>query len=206
MTSAEALDNLCDLELPKRKSLRQKADAIKPMRCKNLIAILENPKDARNIGTFLRNVNAFGVDKAYIVSPHLWLNRNWHDLRENSALMGTSASAVKWTFFRIFRTTEECFAHLEKKGFVSVATSPHAYGKANYRLDECNFTGPKQLAIWFGSEGSGLSDIALKRCAWSVSIPMFGIIESLNLGTSSGLVLYEATRQRRAFVESKKSR
>jgi tRNA (guanosine-2'-O-)-methyltransferase len=32
-----------------------------------------------------------------------------------------------------------------------------------------------------------------------VSVPMFGMIESLNLGTSSGIVLYEVAKQRRAY-------
>jgi tRNA (guanosine-2'-O-)-methyltransferase len=33
-----------------------------------------------------------------------------------------------------------------------------------------------------------------------ISIPMFGMIESLNLGTSSGIVLYEVTKQRREYA------
>lgn len=188
----------------KRISVRQKADAIRDLRCKNLIAVLENPKDQRNIGSFLRNVNALGVEKAYIVTNHLWSGKSWIDLRENRALMGTSASAVKWTFFRIFRDSASAFDHLERKDFVSVATSPHVKGKITYSLDNCDFTRAKRLAVWFGTEGSGLSDLALERCAWSVAIPMAGIIESFNLGTSSGIVLYEATRQRRAFQEARR--
>lgn len=50
-------------------SVRKRADAIKPFRCKNLIAVLENPTDVRNIGTVIRNVNALGVEKIYIVDP-----------------------------------------------------------------------------------------------------------------------------------------
>jgi tRNA G18 (ribose-2'-O)-methylase SpoU len=40
---------------------------------------------------------------------------------------------------------------------------------------------------------------ALERSDVCINIPMFGIIESLNLGTSSGIVLYEITKQRRVF-------
>ena len=46
--------------------LRQRAKAIKQYRCKNLVAVLENPMDIRNIGTVIRNVNALGVEKTYI--------------------------------------------------------------------------------------------------------------------------------------------
>ncbi len=44
-------------ELPKkqRRSVRLRADAIKPYRCKNLIAVIENPRDVKNIGTIIRN-------------------------------------------------------------------------------------------------------------------------------------------------------
>jgi tRNA (guanosine-2'-O-)-methyltransferase len=55
--------------------------------------------------------------------------------------------------------------------------------------------------VWFGNEGIGISNAALENSELCVNIPMFGIIESLNLGTSSGIVLYEITRQRRAFQD-----
>jgi tRNA G18 (ribose-2'-O)-methylase SpoU len=57
----------------------------------------------------------------------------------------------------------------------------------------------KKLAVWFGNEGKGISKAALERSDLCINIPMFGIIESFNLGTSSGIVLYEITKQRRVF-------
>jgi tRNA (guanosine-2'-O-)-methyltransferase len=56
------------------------------------------------------------------------------------------------------------------------------------------------------SEGVDISGLALEQSELGVNIPMFGIIESLNLGTSSGIVLYEITKQRRAFQEKLKAR
>ena len=49
-----------------------------------------------------------------------------------------------------------------------------------------------------------ISDLAVERSEMCVSIPMFGMIESLNLGTTSGIVLYEITKQRREFQEKYK--
>ena len=49
-------------------TLRARADKIKDFRCENLIAVIEQPDDPRNIGTIIRNVNALGVEKAYVVS------------------------------------------------------------------------------------------------------------------------------------------
>ena len=49
--------------------VRDISKAVKPYRCKNLIAVIEDPNDIRNIGTIIRNVNALGVEKTYIVDP-----------------------------------------------------------------------------------------------------------------------------------------
>jgi tRNA (guanosine-2'-O-)-methyltransferase len=111
-------------------SLRARADRIKDFRCKNLIAVIEQPEDLRNIGTIIRNVI----------------------------------------------------------------------------LHEADYTKLKKLAVWFGNEGIGISRLALERSEFCVNIPMFGIIESLNLGTSSGIVFYEITKQRRAFQEKLKAK
>lgn len=182
-----------------RASVRKRANAIKSFRCKNLIAVVEDPHDIKNIGTVIRNVNALGVEKVYIVDPRKSLPDDWEAMRERKSLSGTSVSAVKWTFVRRFDSTEACFNHLEKKGFVSVVTSPHVKGKTNVYLHEGDYTKPTKLAVWFGSETRGISPLAVERSAMCVAIPMFGMIESLNLGTSSGIVLYEVTKQRREY-------
>lgn len=182
-----------------RSSVREKANAIKEFRCKNLIAVLEDPADMRNIGTVLRNVNALGVEKAYIVDPRRALPDDWQDMRERRSLSKPSVSAVKWTFVKRFDSTEDCLDHLERNGFTSVVTSPHVKGKTNVYLHEGDFTEAPKLAVWFGNETRGISPLAVERSQMCVAIPMFGMIESLNLGTSSGIVLYEVAKQRRSY-------
>src|SRR5690606_31855464 len=112
-----------------KSSARLRADAVKAYRCKHLIAVLENPMDIRNIGTVIRNVNALGVDKTYIVDPRRALPDDWQDMRERPSLSKTSVSAVKWSFVKRFDSTEDCLAHLEKNNFTSIVTSPHVKGK-----------------------------------------------------------------------------
>ena len=180
-------------------SARERADEIKLFRCKNLVAVIENPADFRNIGTVIRNANAMGVEKVYVVDPGKRQPDDWQDMREKRMLSGPSVSAIKWTFVKRFESTEGCLAHLEKHGFVSVVTSPHIKGKKSIYLHEGDFAAEAKLAVWFGTEGSGISDLAVERSAMCVAVPMFGMIESLNLGTCSGIVLYEVTKQRRAY-------
>jgi tRNA (guanosine-2'-O-)-methyltransferase len=179
-------------------TVRQRAKEIKPYKSKNLIAVIEDPKDIKNIGTVIRNVNALGVEKTYIVDPRRALPENWQEMRENKTLSGISVSAVKWSFVKRFDSTEACILHLEKNGYVSIVTSPHVKGRKNVILHEGDYTHAK-LAVWFGSESRGISDLAVKHSEMCVSIPMFGMIESLNLGTTSGIVLYEITKQRREY-------
>ncbi len=186
-------------EKKSRPSVRKRAEAIKSFRCKNLLAVIEDPNDIKNIGTVIRNVNALGVEKVYIVDPRKSLPDDWESMRERGSLSGTSVSAIKWTFVRRFDSTEECFDHLEKQGYASVVTSPHVKGKTNVFLHEGDYTQHTKLAVWFGNEKRGISELAVKRSDMCVAIPMFGMIESLNLGTSSGIVLYEVTKQRREY-------
>lgn len=187
-------------------SVRKRADAIRPYRCKNLIAVIEDPEDIKNIGTVIRNVNALGVEKVYVVDPKRSLSDDWQELRERRSLSSTSVSAVKWTFVKRFDSTRECLNHLEKNNFSSIVTSPHRKGHRNEILHEADFTAYTKVAVWFGNEGRGITDEAAEASEMCISIPMFGMIESLNLGTSSGIVLYEVTKQRREYQSKFKKR
>lgn len=188
-----------DDKLPEKRPARKRADEIRDFRCKNLIVVIEDPKNPLNIGTVIRNVNALGAEKVYVIDPRRVLPADWDDLRAEPKLSKLSVSAVKWTFVKRFDSTEECLAHLEKNNFVSIVTSPHRKGKLNTILHETDFTTHAKLAVWFGCETRGISDLAVERSESCVSIPMFGMIESLNLGTSSGIVLYEVAKQRREY-------
>ena len=181
-----------------KSEVRKRADGIKDYRCKNMIAVIEEPNDIKNIGTVIRNVNALGVEKTYIVDSRKALPDDWQEMRQRKSLSKTSVSAIKWSFVKRFDSTEQCLDHLEKNRFISIVTSPHVKGKENVILHEADYTCPR-LAVWFGNESRGISDVAVERSKFCVSIPMFGMIESLNLGTTSGIVLYEITKQRREY-------
>ncbi len=189
-----------------KSTVRQRADKIKLYKCKNLIAVIENPNDIVNIGTIIRNVNALGVEKAYVIDPRGSLPDDWEDMRERKSLSKTSVSAIKWSFVKRFDSTEACIAHLEKNQFVSIVTSPHVKGMNNVVLHEGDYTTQTKLAVWFGNESRGISDLAIQNSEMCVNIPMFGMIESLNLGTTSGIVLYEITKQRREYQSKYKRR
>jgi tRNA (guanosine-2'-O-)-methyltransferase len=179
-----------------KSSLREKADSVKNCRCKNLIAVLENPQNIKNIAQTVRNINALGVEKLYIIDPNDKLPDDWHEMRTDAKLVKASSSAIKWSFVKTFRSTEDCIYHLRKNDFVSMVTSPHMKGRKNIVLHEGKYKGMR-LAVWFGNESYGLSEEAVENSIACINIPMCGIVESLNLGTSTGIVLYEIAKQRR---------
>jgi tRNA G18 (ribose-2'-O)-methylase SpoU len=51
-----------------KRPARQRADQLRDFRCKNLIVVIEEPENPRNIGTVIRNVNALGAEKVYVVA------------------------------------------------------------------------------------------------------------------------------------------
>ena len=61
-------------------------------------------------------------------------------------------------------------------------------------LHQADLKGPAAIVI--GSEGSGLGRLVEENCDFTVSIPMFGKINSLNASAAAAVLLYEAVRQR----------
>ena len=183
-------------------TLRIRADKAKEFRCKNLIAVLENPKNIENIGSVIRNVDGLGVEKLYVVDGYKLLPDDWQAMRDKTSLNKISVSAIKWAYVHRFPDTESCIQYLKDNKFTSVVTSPHLKGKKNVMLEDGKFI-QKRLAVWFGNESQGVSEKAVDNSEFCVNIQMSGIIESLNLGTCSGIVLYEITKQRRNFRKNK---
>jgi tRNA (guanosine-2'-O-)-methyltransferase len=105
-------------EKPKSKpTLRARAERIKDFRCKNLIVVIENPDDTRNIGTIIRNVNALGAEKAYVITNAKLLPDEWEEMRTKPKLSAISASAIKWSFVKTYQRYDELLGSLGEERF-----------------------------------------------------------------------------------------
>ncbi len=185
-------------------AIRDRIRKVKHLKNKYFIAVLENPMDIMNIASTLRNVSAFGVEKLYVVGGQK-IFRDFESSRKNKKLTNLSVGSNKWVFVKYFETTEECIAHLKKNLYTIAATSSHIKGRENINLYEGNFT-QRRIAIWFGNETKGISDKAVDLADFCIQIPMGGIVESLNLGTSTGIILSYISYQRLKYIfENKKA-
>ncbi len=127
-----------------------------------------------NMGGIFRNAAAFGANAVILASDCC-------DPFYRKAIR-VSVGACLATPFAWATADEDAVAQLEQAGFKVFALSPG--GKL--ALDELQR--PARAAVLFGAEGSGLPEKVLAR-ATSVRIPMAGKMDSLNVATSSGIVL-----------------
>ena len=73
-------------------------------------------------------------------------------------------------------------------------SDPHNLGAVIRTADAAGLKGPAAIVI--GSEGDGMGRLVAENCDFTVSIPMFGKINSLNASAAAAVLLYEAVRQR----------
>ncbi|MCX6150149.1 MAG: RNA methyltransferase [Ignavibacteriales bacterium] len=149
----------------------------------SLRVVLENIHDPHNVSAILRTCDAVGVPKVsllYTVEKFPKLSRI------------TSASANKWVEKEKFKSVDECYGSLRKDGFRIFASSLNGDSKDFYDLD---FT--KKTAIVIGNEHRGVTKDAVEQADEIFRIPMFGMVQSLNVSVATAVILYEILRQRR---------
>jgi 23S rRNA (guanosine2251-2'-O)-methyltransferase len=148
-----------------------------------LIVVLDGIEDPHNVGAILRTVDAAGADGV--------VRQSRHAAPLEGAAAKASAGAVSHVriaeVVNIARAVEE----LKAAGVWTVGLD--AAGAKAY--DEVDLTLPTAIVV--GAEGSGLRRLVRERCDWLVSIPMSGHVSSLNVSVATGIVLFEAVRQRK---------
>jgi len=169
-----------------------KVERVLAHRQADLRVVLEGVTIAHNASAVIRTCDAAGVLYLDLVAPNPEL------LRFNEAI---STRADKWLEIGVHPAPAACLGPLKKAGFEIVATHLQ---KDTVPYTEIDFGRP--VALVFGSEGEGITDECLAFADKVVRIPMFGMVQSLNLSVSVAVILYEALRQRAAKGYSERSR
>jgi 23S rRNA (guanosine2251-2'-O)-methyltransferase len=147
-----------------------------------LVLILDRVTDVRNFGAIARSADCAGVD--FIVIP----SRGAAQI--NADAVKTSAGALNRMKVCRVDNLKNTIEYLKESGLQIIACHEKTTS------DHFNADLTKPTAIIMGSEENGISNEYLKRSDMQVKIPMVGNIASLNVSVATGIILFEAVKQR----------
>ena len=146
------------------------------------IIILDGIEDVHNLGAIIRTAETAGAHGIIIPKRRA--------AQVNSTAVKVSSGATAYVKIARENNINETIRYLKEQGLWIIGTD----GDAKTEYYNQDLTGP--IAIVIGSEGFGMSDLVKKNADILVKIPMFGKITSLNASVSSGIIIYEAVKQR----------
>ena len=141
---------------------------------KSRIVILDKVMNPTNVGAIIRSAAALGMD-AVLLTPGCSdpLYR-----RAARVSMGT-VFQIEWTFLR-----NESLDEIKALGFKTVAM---ALKDNSLSIDDPRLADENKLAVVMGTEGDGLSDKTISECDFTVKIPMYHGVDSLNVARKGSL-------------------
>lgn len=152
-----------------------------------LLLVLDQITDPNNLGACLRTAVAMGVS-AVIVPKN-------HSSSITPAVAKVAVGATEFMPFIQVTNLARTLNELKKQGVFVYGTALDETAKC---AKDCDLTG--NVAIVMGSEGDGIRRLTADTCDQLVYIPMVGnehgAIQSLNVSVATGMMLYEASRQR----------
>jgi len=147
-----------------------------------LVLVLDGVQDPHNLGACLRNADATGVcavvvpkDKACAITPIV-----------RKVACGAAETMAVFSVTNVARTIEQ----LQQIGCWVIGLT----GEAHQSLYDLDLKGPTAIVV--GAEGAGMRRLTKEKCDFLAKLPMLGSVESLNVSVATGVVLYEAIRQR----------
>ena len=176
MAKREHSDGLIAVFRPKNHLLSQVKLSDTP-----LVIVLESVEKPGNLGAILRTADAAKVDAVIICDPRTDIY-NPNTIRSSIGCLFSTQVGVG--------TNEEVLEWLNKNQITSYAAALTA-GSFYHHKD---FSSP--AAFIMGTEASGLTGFWLNNSSEQVKIPMLGAIDSLNVSTSTAILVFEAKRQR----------
>jgi len=147
-----------------------------------LLLVLDEITDPHNLGACLRSAGAAGVNAVIIPRDR--------SANLNATVRKVASGAADTVNLVVVTNLARCLQQLKEQGIWLVG----ADANAEKSLYEQELSGP--LALVMGSEGRGLRRLTREKCDFLVSIPMAGVVSSLNVSVATGILLFEAIRQR----------
>ena len=142
------------------------------------VAVLEDVMNPTNLGAIFRSAAALGMD-AVLLTPAC---SNPLYRRSARVSMGT-VFQVPWTYL-----SEDWKNKLREMGFRTCAM---ALKDDSYSVDDPALREVEKLAIVLGTEGDGLAASTIAACDYTVKIPMYHGVDSLNVAAASAVAFWE---------------
>lgn len=154
-----------------------------------LLLALDGVQDPHNLGACLRTADACGVLAVIVPRDRA--------AQLNATSRKVAAGAAETTPVVSVTNLARTLKLLKDAGCWIVGADAEAPQWAH----ELDLRGP--CVIVMGSEGAGLRELTRKHCDWLAKLPSLGAVESLNVSVATGMMLYEAVRQRNLTVSVK---
>mgnify|MGYP000450420910 CR=1 FL=1 len=147
-----------------------------------LLVVCDELSDPHNLGAVIRTAECAGAHGVIIPKRR--------SAGLTAVVAKTSAGAVSHLPVARVANLTQCLKELKQAGVWVYGTA----ADAPTLIYEADLKGPAAIVI--GSEGDGMGRLVTENCDFTVSIPMFGKINSLNASAAAAVLLYEAVRQR----------
>jgi 23S rRNA (guanosine2251-2'-O)-methyltransferase len=149
---------------------------------KPVVLVLDGVQDPHNLGACLRTADACGALALVIPKDRA--------VQMNATVRKVAAGAAETTPLAVVTNLARSLRLLKEAGLWIVGADAEAPKLAH----ETDLAGP--IALVMGAEGSGLRQLTRETCDFLVRLPQQGAVESLNVSVATGMLLYEALRQR----------
>jgi 23S rRNA (guanosine2251-2'-O)-methyltransferase len=146
------------------------------------LLVLDGVQDPHNLGACLRTADAASIHA--VIAP------KDHSVGLTPTVCKVASGAAGRVPYVQVTNLARTLKALQQEGIWLVGTA----GEAEADLYTADLRG--SLALVMGGEGKGLRRLTREHCDLLVSLPMRGVVESLNVSVATGIVLYEALRQR----------
>ena len=150
-------------------------------RMENLTVLVEGVSKPHNLSAILRTCDAAGIFEANFI----------HNKNEVKTFNSTAQGSQKWVKLNNHSSSVEAAKKLKKKGFKLFGTT---LNKTSIDYRKLDFT--QNTCFILGAEKWGLSEDLISEVDECIYIPMYGMVQSLNVSVAASILLFEAIRQR----------
>lgn len=163
---------------------KERFEEVLKWRTRHITVVLEDIFQPHNASAVLRSCDLTGIQDIHIIENNYTFDIN------PDVVMGSTKWLDVHRYNELEFNTPIVIDQLKAKGYQIVATCPHQndFSPETLPLDQ-------PIALFFGTEKTGLTDYVLERADKYVQIPMHGFTESFNISVSAALLMYSLTHR-----------